>query len=193
MRHLPKKPDVTYTIDGCIYKTKKDIERHERLKMNPDVKVFHLPNAKEKKKYSRYGAHKCMINNIVFDSIAEGMYYAYLLKLKRLKLIKDFERQITFVLLEGFFNEPSGKKIRPIKYIADFVLTNQDGSKTVVDVKGKKTPDFKIKEKLLLSRYPDMDFQCVQFDESKKIWRNLDEIQSEKIAKKRRINRAKKT
>lgn len=192
MNVLPTKAKV-YTIDNCTYKTQKDIERHKRLKMNPDVKVFHLPNAKEKSKYSRYGAHKCMINDIIFDSISEGMYYSYLLKLKRLKIIKNFERQVTFVLLEGFLHEPSGKKIRSIKYIADFIVENQDGSQTVVDVKGQKTPEFKLKEKMLLSRYPNMDFQCVQFDENKKMWRNLDDIESEKSIRRRRRNRAKTT
>lgn len=190
MNLLPTKAK-TYTIDGCIYKSLKDVERHKRLKINPDVKTFRLPTAKEKSTYSRYGAHKCMINDIIFDSITEGMYYAYLLKLKRLKLIKDFELQIPFVLLEGFLHEPSRKKIRPIKYIADFLLTNIDDTKTVIDVKGKKTPEFRLKEKMLLSRYPDMDFQCVQFDENKKMWRNLDEITSERAGRKRRRTRAK--
>lgn len=134
-----------------------------------------------------------MINDIIFDSISEGMYYAYLLKLKRLKIIKNFERQVTFVLLDGFLHEPSGKKIRSIKYIADFIVENQDGSQTVVDVKGQKTPEFKLKEKMLLSRYPNMDFQCVQFDENKKMWRNLDDIESEKSIRRRRRNRAKTT
>ena len=108
-----RKTKTTHLIDGCVYKTKKDVERHKLLKANPDVKTFHLPDAKEKSTYSRYGAHKCEINGIIFDSVLEGMYYAYLLELKRDKFIKRFTRQVTFVLMEGFTHKLSGKKVRP--------------------------------------------------------------------------------
>ena len=180
-----RKTKTTHLIDGCVYKTKKDVERHKLLKANPDVKTFHLPNAKEKSTYSRYGAHKCEINGIIFDSVLEGMYYAYLLELKRDKFIKKFTRQVTFVLMEGFTRKLSGKKVRPITYIADFVLEDMDGNELVVDVKGKKTPEFRLKEKMFLAKYPDKEFACVQYDETCKEWRNLDDIEKDKRARKR--------
>lgn len=180
-----KTTKTTHLIDGCVYKTKKDVERHKLLKANPDVKTFHLPDVKEKSTYSRYGAHKCEINGIIFDSVLEGMYYAYLLELKRDKFIKKFTRQVTFVLMEGFTHKLSGKKVRPITYIADFVLEDMDGNELVVDVKGKKTPEFRLKEKMFLAKYPDKEFACVQYDETCKEWRNLDDIEKDKRARKR--------
>lgn len=186
-----KKTSTAHVIDGFRYKTERDVERHIELKNNPSVKSFHLPDINEKSEYSRYGAHKCEINDIVFDSVLEGMYYAYLLTLKRQGYVKTIENQVTYVLQEGFTHKISGKKIRPITYIADFVITDQDGEILVVDVKGKKTPEFRLKEKMFLNKFPDIEFVCVQWDNVTKEWRTLDEIEKAKRARKR--ERAKKT
>lgn len=180
-----RKTKTTHTIDGCVYKSKKDVERHKLLKANPSVKTFHLPDIKEKSTYSRYGAHKCEINGIIFDSVLEGMYYAYLLDLKRQKYIKKIERQVTYVLLEGFTHKITGKKVRPITYIADYVITDDENNELVVDVKGKKTPEFRLKEKMFLAKYPDKEFACVQYDETCKEWRNLDDIEKDRRARRR--------
>ena len=176
---------VTHTIDGIKYKTAKDIERHKLLKANPDVKSFILPDATEKSKYSRYGAHKCSINGITFDSVLEGMYYAHLLDLKRAGFVDEIERQVTFTLLDGFTHKLSKKKIRPITYLADFVVRYTNGETSVIDVKGKKTPEFRLKEKMFFSRYPDLELVCVQYDNVEKQWRNLDDIEKDKRARKR--------
>jgi hypothetical protein len=87
--------------------------------------------------------------------------------------------------MEGFTHKLSGKKVRPITYIADFVLEDMDGNELVVDVKGKKTPEFRLKEKMFLAKYPDKEFACVQYDETCKEWRNLDDIEKDKRARKR--------
>ena len=118
-----RKRIVPHTIDGCVYKTLRDVQRHETLKQNPSIKSFHLPDAKEKSTYSRYGAHKC--------------------------------------------------------------VTDDKDEKLVVDVKGKKTPEFRIKEKLFFHRYPELEFICVQWDSFEKEWRNLDDIEKDKRARKR--------
>lgn len=180
-----RKSKTTHIIDGCVYKTKKDVERHKLLKTNPDVKSFHLPDAKEKSKYSRYGAHKCEINGIIFDSVLEGMFYAHLLTMKRQKVIKSIDMQVTYVLLEGFTHKATGKKVRPITYVADFVIVGSNNEQLVIDVKGKKTPEFRLKEKMFLAKFPDTEFTCVQYDETLKEWRNLDDIEKDKRARKR--------
>ena len=118
------------------------------------------------------------------------MYYAYLLEERRKKNIKSIELQSTFMLQEGFTHRATGKKVRPITYISDFVFTDKNGVTHVIDVKGKKTPDFKLKEKMLLNRYPNMNFYCVQFDETLKEWRNLDDIEKDKRARKRAKKKA---
>jgi len=182
-----KSPPKQHVIDGCHYKTASDVRRHEMLKENKSVTSFHLPDIKEKSSYSRYGAHKCEINGIHFDSVMEGMYYAHLLEEKRSKKIKSIECQVSFVLQEGFTHNETGKKIRPITYIADFVFTDKKNKKHIIDVKGKKTPDFKLKEKMLLHCYPDINFYCVQYDAKKKEWRNLDDIEKDKRLRKKAI------
>jgi hypothetical protein len=176
---------VTHIIDGIAYRSAKDVERHKLLKANPSVTSFHIPDAKETAVYSRYGAHKCMVNEIIFDSVLEAMYYVHLLDLLRKKLLKNVELQVTYTLLEGFTHKATGKKIRPITYVADFVLTDSEGNQLVVDVKGKKTPEFRLKEKLFLAKYPDVEFACVQYDNKAEEWRNLEDIEKDRRARKR--------
>ena len=54
-----------------------------------------------------------------------------------------------------------GKTIRAIKYIADFVITYPDGKTEVVDTKGYRTKDYLLKRKMLLHKYPDINFKEV--------------------------------
>lgn len=201
-----KRQPIAHVIDGIRYKTAEDIKRHIALKENPDVKSFILPDIKEKSTYSRYGAHKCMINDIVFDSVMEGMFYAYLLTVMRKKtpvrwsdndthdgrIIRSFERQSVYNLLPAFKHEASGKKVLKMDYKADFDITFTDGTQMTIDVKGKKTPEFRIKEKLFFYEYPEREFICVQFDKTANAWRNLDDIERDKRARSRaRKKRAK--
>ena len=85
-----------------------------------------------------------------------------------------------------------GKSHRPITYIADYVITDDENNELVVDVKGKKTPEFRLKEKMFLAKYPDKEFACVQYDETCKEWRNLDDIEKDRRAR-RRAKTTKKT
>ena len=173
-----------HVIDGVRYKSANDVKYHNELKNNPYVKSFHLPDVKEKSEYSRYGAHKCVINDNVFDSVMEGRYYAYLLEQVGEKKLKSFQMQVQYELTPSF-KDKKGKTVRPITYIADFVLEYPDGSKEVIDVKGKKTPEFRIKEKLLKYVFPELIFTCIQWDSSAKAWRDLDDIEKDKRARKR--------
>ena len=173
-----------HVIDGCRYKSLKDVEIHKELKANKNVKEFHLPQIKEKLKCGRYGSFKCEINGITFDSMMEGRYYAYLLEEKRLGHIKSIQRQVAYELQPGFKNF-KGKKVLPINYIADYVVTDKDGNITVIDVKGIKTPEFRLKEKLFFYRYPGISFICIQWDEYNKEWRDLDDINKDARKRKR--------
>ena len=57
--------------------------------------------------------------------------------------INDLQEQIPFTLVEG------KGKIRPIKYIADFVYFDLAGVRHVCDAKGCKTPVYRLKRKLM--------------------------------------------
>jgi hypothetical protein len=107
----------------------------------------------------KYGAKQTILDGITFDSKMEAEYYRQLKLLQQGKVITDLELQPTFELL-GSTTLSNGKKIRGIKYKADFQY-RENGRPIVVDVKGAKTAEFKIKEKLFYHRYPDLQLKLV--------------------------------
>lgn len=127
---------------------------------------------KKTKEMGKIYHKKTEIDGIVFDSQTEAEYYQYLKELKKNKQIKDFTMQDEFILQEKFIivngkringSDKEFKKVQKanpgctiaaIKYIADFTVYHNDGSVQVVDVKGQKTADFKLKEKMFNYMYP---------------------------------------
>ena len=110
--------------------------------------------------YNKYNNKKTIVDGIKFDSEMESHYYLYLKQLKEIGEVVDFVLQPTYLLQEGF--NLNGKRIRAITYKADFKVIYKDGHEEVIDVKGKLTEEFKIKRKMLLYRYRDINFKCVQ-------------------------------
>ena len=110
--------------------------------------------------YNKYKNKKTIVDGIKFDSEMESHYYIYLKQLKEIGEVVDFVLQPTYLLQEGF--DLNGKRIRPITYKADFKVIYKDGHEEVIDVKGKLTEEFKIKRKMLLYRYRNINFKCVQ-------------------------------
>lgn len=110
--------------------------------------------------YNKYNNKKTIVDGIKFDSEMESHYYIYLKHLKEIGEVVDFVLQPTYLLQEGF--NLNGKRIRAITYKADFKVIYKDGHEEVIDVKGKLTEEFKIKRKMLLYKYRDINFKCVQ-------------------------------
>lgn len=111
---------------------------------------------------SKYLSKKTTVDNIVFDSQKEAAYYSELKLLQRVGVVDRFELQPEFVLQEGFTRE--GKTYRPIKYRADFKVYYPDGRIEIIDVKPSKsfkTKEYRIKKKLLLFKFPDIQFKEV--------------------------------
>ncbi len=102
---------------------------------------------------NKYHNRRTVIDGITFDSKKEANYYCKLKLLVAGKVVKDFERQVEFVLQEKFTHNK--KVYRPIKYLADFVVNYVDGHKEIVDVKGFRTKDYNIKKKMLLKQLHD--------------------------------------
>ena len=102
--------------------------------------------------YNKYGNTKFEWRGEKFDSQAEWQYYMILADRQRKGEIKDLQRQVVFELQPTFKSE-SGKTIRAIKYIADFVYYETGtGKRHIVDVKGSKimeTDVFKLKAKIM--------------------------------------------
>lgn len=113
----------------------------------------------EPPKKHKYNARKTVVDGITFDSKREAEYYCELKLRVRAGEVEWFELQPEFLLQEGFTYR--GKRHREIKYIADFKIGYPDGRIEVVDVKGHKTKEYQLKKKLLLAKYPDINFREV--------------------------------
>lgn len=111
-------------------------------------------------KKNKYNNQKTIIDGITFDSKMEAKYYNTLKLLQEAGEIRDFGLQPKYELQPAF--EKGGKKYRPITYIADFVIVNNDGTTEVVDVKGVETQVFKIKKKMFEYQYPDLELKIVK-------------------------------
>lgn len=107
---------------------------------------------------SKYHSHKVELDGHTFDSRKEAHRYAELKLLLRAGEIINLELQPEFVLQEGF-RHAGGKWYRPITYRADFRITYPDGRQVVIDTKGYPTTEYRLKKKLLLKLYPDIDFR----------------------------------
>lgn len=110
---------------------------------------------------SKYGAKKTEVDGIRFDSKAEAKYYQELKLMKVTKEILHFDLQPEFLIHDSFVDF-SGKKQRAIKYKADFMVYHINGKKEVIDVKGFRTAEYKLKRKMFMSRYPQYTFTEVQ-------------------------------
>lgn len=145
----------------------------------------------ERRKRSKYGVDqtqkgkkKRTFNGQLFDSLTELNYLReVILPLMEAGTILSYERQIPFILQKGF-TDFEGNKIRPIKYVADYVCHYKDGHTEVIDVKGNPDQISKLKKKLYLHQYPDTIYYWMVRNLSKGGWMRWEEL--EKIKKQER-------
>ena len=97
---------------------------------------------------SKYHAKKTTIDGIVFDSKKEALHFCVLRALERKGNVSNLQRQVKFVLIPSE-KGIDGKKQREISYYADFVYYDSDGIRHVQDVKGVKTPVYRLKKRLM--------------------------------------------
>lgn len=113
---------------------------------------------------NKFGAKKVNMDGMVFDSKAEAVRWRELKLLQRAGKISGLERQVKYEIIPEH-REPDtvgprgglirGKLIEPARYyVADFVYTVTESGETVVeDVKGFRTPEYRLKKALMLDRY----------------------------------------
>ena len=100
---------------------------------------------------SKYHNRKVKYDGMTFDSVKEKCRYVQLRMLERSGAISGLQRQVKYVLIPS--QRHDGKVVeRECSYYADFVYT-QNGEVIVEDTKGMRTPEYKIKRKLMLFRY----------------------------------------
>ena len=92
---------------------------------------------------TKYNAKKTVLDGITFASRKESKRYQELRLLERAGEIQDLKLQTPYELI------PKQSGERACKYIADFVYI-ENGKQIVEDVKGKLTPVYIIKRKLML-------------------------------------------
>lgn len=100
---------------------------------------------------SKYKAVKTIVDGITFDSIKEAKRYKELKLLERAGMIEELQLQVPFVLFS------KSKYGRVVKYIADFtyyeLLSGNKRKYIVEDVKGMKTPVYKLKKRIMAECY----------------------------------------
>lgn len=124
--------------------TEEDVKKYyarinkDSVKSNQNIQDDKLVT---KTKKSKYGAKKVEIDGIKFDSQKEADYYNELKLRLAAKDIKGFCRQPEFVLA------PS------LRYKADFIVFNNNGTTEIIDVKGFKTQVYKDKKKVFEDKF----------------------------------------
>ena len=110
------------------------------------------------KKENKYHTQKTTVGGIEFDSKKESKRFMELQYLEKAGKIKDLQRQVRFILQDGFIDR-DGNKIRPISYLADYYYV-QNGQKVVEDCKSPatRTQVYLVKKKMFLFRYRDIKF-----------------------------------
>lgn len=92
-------------------------------------------------KRPKYGNRKTVVDGITFDSKRESRRYELLKLQKHAGEIKGFCRQAKFDL-------PGG-----VIYICDFVVFHNDGTFEVLDAKGVRTKEYRIKARQMRSEH----------------------------------------
>ena len=94
----------------------------------------------------KYHNCKTIVDGIRFDSKKEAKRYLELKILEKAGVIKELKRQVPYILIDKSCYG------RAIKYVADFVYL-ENGQLVVEDVKGVRTPVYKLKKRLMAEVY----------------------------------------
>jgi hypothetical protein len=108
--------------------------------------IFSQINITKEVKKNKYNAEKVS----GFDSKKEKNRFSELKLLEKTWTIQNLQIQVPFILQESF--ELNWKKIRDIRYLADFVYL-KNWQKIVEDTKWMRTQVFILKKKMFLKNY----------------------------------------
>jgi hypothetical protein len=111
---------------------------------------------------NKYHNQPVIFRGYRFDSKAEARRYEELFLLQQAGQIDGLQVHPRYLLIEA--QVIGGKRERPVWYVGDFQYW-QDGRQVVEDTKGGKatqTPLWKLKWRLVRSRYPDIEFRIVE-------------------------------
>lgn len=126
----------------------------EKMAKRPKVSKELAAALDQIEKIPKYRNKKTEYDGILFDSKKEAEFYRSLLEQKKAGYVIEILLQPKYLLQEKF--RKNGKVFREIIYIADFEVTYEDGHKEIIDTKGMKTKDYRIKQKLFEYKYPEL-------------------------------------
>lgn len=154
LKKMAQKEINVYEIEGRIKHGQLwsgHLERAKRV-----IEIMNIGNCSEITKCSKSKYRNQKTRG--FHSKKEADRYDELVMMQKCGKISELSYQIPFLLQPGF-RDKEGVYHRPINYIADFVYI-QDGKEVCEDVKSKATMTqvYRIKKKLLLFKYPDINF-----------------------------------
>jgi hypothetical protein len=132
---------------------------------------------------SKYKSKKIIVDDIEFDSQLEAKYFILLKEKVKNGEIKSFSIQPTYELQPSFIK--NGIKYRPINYISDFLILNNDDTIYLIDIKGFVTVDSKMKKKMFDYKYPDIELKLLGYVAKYGGWLPIDEINAIRRKNKR--------
>lgn len=103
---------------------------------------------------AKYRNRKTEVDGLLFDSKKEAIRWCELKLLEKAGEISHLKRQVPFILIPNQYDDRDRIIERETRYIADFVYW-ENGNMVVEDVKSSatRTPEYRIKKKLLLKEY----------------------------------------
>lgn len=109
---------------------------------------------------SKYNAKRVTLDDIAFDSIAEGARYRELCLLQSAGEIWGLKCHPRFEIVPGL--NYNGKQERALYYEADFEYYEDNAgvppTHVVEDVKGMETAVYRLKRRLFIWQYPETKF-----------------------------------
>ena len=118
--------------------TEEDVKRfNSKAKQVGDIAEKLVKPQKESKYHNKH----VTVDSINFDSQREADYYCELKLRLKAGEIKGFCRQAEFILAPN------------LRYKADFVVFNNDGTSEIIDVKGMQTDVYKLKKKVFEDKF----------------------------------------
>jgi len=116
-----------------------------------------FPNYSPAAKQTKFASVSTIVDGVKFDSKKEANRYRDLKMLQAGGKIKDLKWQIKFELIPT--QTYKGQTLRRVSYYADFSYYDTEKNETIIeDVKGIKTTEYIIKKKMLIYKYPNINF-----------------------------------
>lgn len=127
----------------------------QQKRRGPAPSAAAVQNADRAAKYRNTPTERVTASGAVlhFDSKKEARRYDHLTLRQQAGEIHDLRLQVDFTLQEAY-TDPEGRRVRAIRYRADFTYRERDGRLVVEDVKSKptRTREYLIKRKLMKER-----------------------------------------